>query len=117
MSVRPEVDRLADMGAFPPETSRDMVLIQAYDMALKSIQAPLSDEEARRLVKVFGCDGCFGMASALMHLIETAPGWPLVDCLVDNDNEWINELRNRCIRSGRIASTTGVMPTEFGAKS
>lgn len=117
MSVRPEVAQLVSLGKFPPETSRDIALIQAYDTSLRSIRGPLSNEEARRLISMFGPDGCFGLAATLMHLIETAPGWPLLDCLVEDDNIWINELRNRCIRSGLIASKTGVMPTEFGAKS
>ena len=30
----------------------------------------------------------------MLHLIETAPGWPLEDCL-RKDGEWIERLRRR----------------------
>ncbi|MDB6032726.1 MAG: hypothetical protein JWM16_3064, partial [Verrucomicrobiales bacterium] len=33
------------------------------------------------LVKVFGPDDYYGLAWSLLHLIESAPGWPLADCL------------------------------------
>jgi hypothetical protein len=35
-----------------------------------------------------------------MHLIETAPGWPIKNCLADTANPWVLELKNRAIRGG-----------------
>ena len=106
-SVRKEVRALSDLGVFPPEAGAKPELIMQFEGPLRAIQRPLSDEEARLLIKSFGSDGCFGAASFLMHLIETAPGWPLKDCLVSLDNEWVLELRDRAIRGGKLPADRG----------
>ena len=46
-------------------------------------------------VKLFGPDDCFGLAWTLLHLIETAPGWPVESALVDLESKWIDRLRER----------------------
>ena len=101
-NVRKEIEAMEALGTLPSEDARDIELMKKYDELYRAISKPVTDEEARVLVRLFGVDGCFGMASSLMHLIETAPGWPLEDCLYDLNNEWIVELRNRCIRGGRL---------------
>jgi hypothetical protein len=101
-SVRQEIKEMSALGPLPSEGGADPELIGKYEKLYKAISRPIADDEARVLVKLFGPDGCFGLASSLVHLIETAPGWPLEDCLVDLDNEWIAELRNRAIRGGRL---------------
>lgn len=58
----------------------------------------VTDDEARVLVELFGPDGCYGVASSFMHLIETAPSWPLKECFEHLNNEWKVELRNRAIK-------------------
>jgi hypothetical protein len=55
----------------------------------------VSNDDARVLVRLFGPDDCFGLAWTLVHLIETAPNWPLEDCLVVTENEWIKVLKQR----------------------
>lgn len=102
MNIRKEIEEMNALGPLPSEDSRDVELMKKYDKLYRSITPPVTDEEARILVKLFGPDGGYGMASSLMHLIETSPGWPLKDCLGDLDNEWIVELRNRAIRGGRL---------------
>lgn len=100
-NIRSQVQELSDLGPLPSEDLRDVELMKKYDYLYRAIAKPVSDDEARVLVKLFGQDGCFGLASALMHLIETAPNWPLADCLPANSkNEWVIELRNRAIRGG-----------------
>jgi hypothetical protein len=47
------------------------------------------------LVKLFGPDDCLGLAWTLLHLIETAPGWPVESALVGLEGEWIDRLRER----------------------
>lgn len=116
--VRKEIQEMNALGVLPPENSRDIALMKKYDQLYRAILKPLTDDEARILVKLFGTDGCFGLASALMHLIETAPGWPLLECLQNQENEWVVELRNRCVRSGLMALGPGeVWPQEFGQSS
>ncbi|MCQ8120015.1 hypothetical protein, partial [Methylomonas rosea] len=69
---------------------------------LLSVTKPVSNEEARALVKLFGPDGCFGLAWSILHLIESAPSWPLTDCLVNSSNEWVALLRDRATRGGLL---------------
>jgi hypothetical protein len=101
ISVRKEIEDINALGPLPPEAGADIALIEKYEKLYRAISKPVTDQEARILVKLFGPDGCFGLASSIMHLIETAPGWPLDDCLTSLDNEWKVELRNRAIRGGR----------------
>lgn len=101
-NIRKEIEEMRALGPLPSEDSRDIELMKKYDALYRAITKPITDEEARVLVKLFGQDGCFGLASSLMHLIESSPGWPLEDCLHDLDNEWIVELRNRAVRGGLL---------------
>ena len=81
-------------------TPGNMMKLEEYQRLLNAISQPVSDEEAEALARLFGPDDCFGLAWTLVHLIESAPGWPLVDRLPAIDNEWIVLLRDR---SGRGA--------------
>ena len=47
------------------------------------------------LSKIFGDDGYFGLAQTLMHIIESAPDWPIQEIFKDSDNEWIRLLKHR----------------------
>ena len=117
-NIRDEIVELNALGPLPSEDSADIELLRKYETLIKAITRPITDDEARVLVRLFGQDGCFGLASSLMHLIETSPGWPLEDCLRVDDNEWVIEMRNRCIRGGRIQLDEGeAWPQEFGRSS
>jgi hypothetical protein len=100
--MREEVRQLHDLGPLPSERGTSPELVSEYEQLLRAIKKPLTNDEARALVKLFGSDGCFGLASTLLHLIESAPGWPLKECLVDSTNEWIVELRERAERGGML---------------
>lgn len=101
-NIRKEIEEMSVLGPLPSESDADIDFLKKYESLYRAVTRPITNDEARVLVKLFGPDGCFGAASSLMHLIETAPGWPLEDCLRDMDNEWIVELRNRAIRGGRL---------------
>lgn len=117
-NVRKLVEEVGALGPLPSEVDADVDHLKTYERLISAITRPVTDDEARVLVKLFGQDGCFGAASALMHLIETAPGWPLLECLQSQDNEWVVEMRNRCIRSGLIPLEPGeIWPIEFGQSS
>jgi hypothetical protein len=105
-SIRQEINILNTLGPLPSENGANPELIQKYEALYRAITKPITDDEARVLVKLFGSDGCFGLASSLVHLIETAPGWPLKDCLKNLENEWIIELKNRAIRGGIFSEDT-----------
>ena len=95
--MRKKVQELTKLGVLPSEDVATDDLLQAYKALLKSIKEPVSDEEARALVGLFGRteDSCFGIAWSLLHLIETAPGWPLRDCLSNAGNAWVVRLQQR----------------------
>ncbi len=100
--MRPEVLALIALGPLPQEQGALPEQIAKHQVALQSIAAPLSDEEASAMVVLFGEDGCFGLAWSLLHLLETSPGWPLNDVLTNNKNEWIVRLRERAVAGGRL---------------
>ena len=99
-SVRNEVRELEKLGPLPSEDEAEVAHLERIEELYRAIAEPITDNEARKLVELFGPDGCYGLASSFMHLIETAPGWPLKECLQQLNNEWKIELRDRAIRGG-----------------
>src|SRR5262249_45374495 len=95
-AMRQAVQELATVGPLPreDEATEEQVL---HDQALlTSLTRPATDQAARVLVPLCGPDECFELAWTLLHLIASAPGWPLPDFLADTDaNEWHVRLRRR----------------------
>jgi hypothetical protein len=85
--MREAIKELTKVGQLPSSDDSDDELLKKISGLIASIHRPISDDEARALVKLFGEDDCFGLAWTLLHLIESAPGWPLEDCLTDHGNE------------------------------
>ena len=101
--MRPEIKQLIDLGPLPPEAKASLEYLREAEGLLGAIKKPVSDEEARKLVLLFGPpDSCYGFAWSLLHLIETAPSWPIADCLENPKNEWVASLRDRAIRGGLL---------------
>lgn len=102
--MREEIKELARMGPLPSYKIAmqpdQLEKLERYGLLIVSIRMPVTDEEARVLVRLFGPDDCFEMERTLVHLIESAPGWPLWDCLEDTSNEWIQTLRQRLENAG-----------------
>jgi hypothetical protein len=93
-----ELGRLARM---PLSNSADRENVRQYQNLLAAVQQPVTDEEARLLVTLFGPDDYFGLVWPLVHLVERAPGWPIQDCLEDTENEWIRLLGQRMQNADR----------------
>ena len=94
--MRQAVQALATLGPLPGEDEATEEQLRHYQELLASLTPPATDQEARILVTLFGPDECFELAWTLLHLIESAPGWPLPDLLADSDaNEWHARLRRR----------------------
>ena len=69
-----------------------------HEKLLSALSPPVSREEARELVKLFGSDDCFGLAWTLLHLIETTPGG-VHSVLTDAPkNEWTELMKARAAR-------------------
>jgi len=97
--IRDEVGALLVLGPFPEEkASTDEALLRSYEHDFQKVRAPLTDDEAIALTSLFGPDSSFGLAWTLLHLIETAPGWPLLDRLPRSDSWWVGFLRERAER-------------------
>lgn len=105
--MRSEVIELRKMGPLPSCKSvlaspDEEALVNKYGKLIASIVPPVTDAEARVLVGLFGPDECFEIEWPLIHLIETAPNWPLSDCLVNSDNEWVALLKQRVKNANRL---------------
>lgn len=98
--VRSEIAELLALGTFPSSSSVNLDVIDQQEELLRKISPPITDDEARELVNLFGPDDYFGGAWTVLHLIETAPNWPLSECLTNTSNEWILRLRKRCEQKG-----------------
>ena len=96
------------LGRFPASKGADLALLETQQKLLDSITPPVSDEEARKLVKVFGPDDYYGLAWTVLHLAEKAPDWPSEDCLTDTENQWVTTLRNRVLKKrNRLRTQSG----------
>lgn len=99
LRMRGEIRQLESMGPLPSSQAVEqpgvLEKVQRYTELLSSIEKPITDDEARTLAKLFSPDDCFELDWTLVHLIESAPGWPLWECLRSEDNEWIRFLRLR----------------------
>ena len=100
--MRKEVQELVNMGPLPDCGTVAEEQLKMYESLLSRVTPPVSNDEARNLVCLFGPDDCYGLAWTLLHLIESAPGWPLHDCLKDTSNEWTKRLRLRAERGSRV---------------
>lgn len=99
--IRKNVQELVSLGPFPSYEERpDPDLVGNYENLLTGILPPVTNEEARELVRLFGPDDFYGLAWAVVHLVETAPDWPIEECLHSN-NEWVQMLRKR-VENARI---------------
>lgn len=97
--LRPEIEKLVAEGVLPNEKTPDLARLRLCESLYRAIQRPLTDSEACAMVQVLGDDGCFGLASSVIALIETAPGWPIEACLAAAPKtELANELRARAGR-------------------
>lgn len=105
--LRQEVQELVALGPLPTEEDAEAEQVDRYTDLLEQVTRPATDEETRALVGLFGPDGidsCYGVAWTLLHLIETAPGWPLEDRLQNDDNEWVQYLRLRVENARNLSS-------------
>jgi hypothetical protein len=97
------IHALLQLGPLPEEDAGEPELYDRYGELLDSITRPVTDEEACALVTLFGPDdSSYGLAWAVLHLIETAPNWPIAECLQGRDNEWIRRLVRRVEYKARL---------------
>ena len=93
--MRTLVTQLVALGQLPGEQEATAPQVQEFERVIRKIEPPLSKEEAVALLSVFGQDGCFGLAWSLLHLIETAPGWPYPEARLGAANPWVKSMLER----------------------
>jgi len=86
--MRTEIVELSKLGPLPASDKASVALVKKFQDLIESIESPVSDKEARALITLFGPDECFGLAWTLLHLIESAPGWPIMDSLESSSSPW-----------------------------
>lgn len=97
------IELLIDLGPLPAEnTLIDDALVTTYEQLLSTITTPVSNDEAVVLTTLFGVDSCYGLAWTLIHLIESAPHWPIQECLINKENTWISILHERATRHAQL---------------
>jgi hypothetical protein len=96
--MQKEILALIDLGPLPASAAATPDQLKRHEAALHMVKKPVSDDEACALARLFGPDDCFGLAWTLLHLIESAPSWPIADCLAGLNGEWAQTLRERARR-------------------
>jgi hypothetical protein len=89
------VDELMKLGPLTSSAKPDATKLEQFQTLLTQVVQPISNDEARALSTLFGPDDAFGLAWTILHITESAPGWPLEDVLGAPENEWIDRLKQR----------------------
>ncbi|MEO3988823.1 hypothetical protein [Pseudocitrobacter cyperus] len=100
--MRKAVVDLISMGQLPSEDNEDISVYDKYQKIIDSISPPISREEANALVLLFGNDGCYGLTSTLVHLIESASDFCINDFNKIENNYGVNILRSRVLNTSKI---------------
>ena len=105
--MREAVRELVRLGPLPDQDAATEAQLEAYERELDRLAPPVSAEEARALVGLFGPDDCYGLAWTLLHLVETSDWVPLEDGLAPNGAEWVERLRARAENARRLGLGDG----------
>jgi len=97
--MRRVIQDLSKLGTFPESINSNVEQVERYEKLIGQIVPPVTDEESRELIKLFGQDDYFGLAWTLVHLIESSPSWPLLDLLENDNNQWVSLLKTRADNS------------------
>jgi hypothetical protein len=98
--IRPEVRTLAEFGPLGDEESCPQGELEAIEDSYSRIERRLTLDEARILLPLLDRpseDSLFGLAWSVLHLLETAPGWPPEELNSPrmDPRPWIERLRCR----------------------
>lgn len=95
--LRPMVMALTALGPLPTEAATDPTTLGRWEELAGQISQPLSDDEVTVLAGLLPADesDAFGMAWTLIHVLESAPGWPGPGALESAPAYWGGVLRTR----------------------
>jgi hypothetical protein len=102
--MRQQVRCLCDLAPLPGSIDITEAELVRFVALLEQVPKPISNKEAAALICLLPADDDdrFETVWKLVHLIETAPGWPLRDYLQNTDNYWVNLLRQRAQNAGLL---------------
>ncbi len=92
MAIRQAVSEFLRLGQLPDSALATEDDLDRRLAALRTIEPPVTDEEAMALSEAFGPDECFGVAWSLLHLIETSPGHPRPRDEIFGRSEWLRSV-------------------------
>lgn len=95
MMLRKPVADLLALGSMPASEDTDVSTVAEFERKILALQTPLTTEEARALLPVFGTDDYFGLAWSLLTRVETAPDPVVPANPADNANWWVRLLWER----------------------
>lgn len=96
--VRQAIVELGRMGKLPEDTNDDDIsddVIAKYDSLLTSIVPPITDEEAKVLIKIMPDDSYYGSEWTILHLLETAPHWSKEIIEFSDSEKWKQRMLDR----------------------
>lgn len=101
LAVKETVRALEQLGPMPTNVEADRAgnLLERWEQLLTDLaeQGNLTDLESARLVPLFPNDDsdCYGLAWTLVHLVESAPSWPIHSALQSATGPWAAVLGQR----------------------
>ena len=98
--MRIELRQLLALGPFSSESDAALDILEQQDALVRALEAPATEEEARAAMSLFGADSCFGLAWGVVHFVESAPSWPIWECLADDASYWAGVMRERSRNAG-----------------
>jgi hypothetical protein len=104
-TIRPAVVELVALGRLPTDEQWDADPLRgdrwAASVGQLYVDGDVTDDEACALLGLLPEDDSdsYGVAWTLVHVIESAPGWPLRDALDHARGPWSDLLRGRAART------------------
>lgn len=106
MTIRDEIRTMVELGRLPADDDAEEAHLKAFQEATEAAEAAVGEggvtaEEARALMACFGDtdDSSYGLAWAVLHLIETCPGGVPFDYDLETaPNHWLRFLWERSHR-------------------
>lgn len=96
--VRQAIAELGKLGKLPEDANDDDIsddIISKYESLLTSIAPPITDEEAKVLIKIMPDDSCYGSEWTILHLLETVPHWSKEIIELSDSKRWKQRMLDR----------------------
>lgn len=93
--IQESVRALELLGPLPSEDDATDEILRGWEALLKRVHVPISNDDALVLAGLFGPDLCYGLGWSLLHIVETAPNWPVEGATDRMPQEWSERVMTR----------------------